>query len=158
MTVTDSAVGGRRQPYAFIVMVKVTNVEEPGTVTLSAQEPQEEIPLTATLSDPDNVTTDSDKWQWARSRNGSSGWTDIEDEDEDEFGKTATYTPVNDDVGYYLRATVTYKDGESAADVSRRMTRPPRPYPPTPCERRHTKTRRPCSKTTRARRYPTTRA
>ena len=27
------------------------------------------------------------------------------------------YTPVNDDVGYYLRATVTYKDGESAADV-----------------------------------------
>ena len=25
--------------------------------------------------------------------------------------------PVNDDVGYYLRATVTYKDGESAAEV-----------------------------------------
>ena len=52
------------------VTVTVTNVEEPGTVTLSAQEPQEEIPLTATLSDPDNVTTASDKWQWARSRPG----------------------------------------------------------------------------------------
>ena len=99
------------------VMVKVTNVEEPGTVTLSAQEPQEVIPLTATLSDPDNVTTDSDKWQWARSRNGTSGWADIEDEDDDQVGKTAIYMPVNDDVGYYLRATVTYQDGESAADV-----------------------------------------
>ena len=99
------------------VTVTVTNVEEPGTVTLSAQEPQEEIPLTATLSDPDNVTTASDKWQWARSRTRSSGWTDIVDEDDDAVGKTATYMPVNDDVGYYLRATVTYKDGESAADV-----------------------------------------
>ena len=58
-------------------------------------------------------------WQWARSRTKTSGWTDIVDEDEDdpEFGKTAIYMPVNDDVGYYLRATVTYKDGESAADV-----------------------------------------
>ena len=99
------------------VTVKVTNVEEPGTVTLSAEEPQEEIPLTATLSDPDNVTTDTTMWQWARSRNGSSGWTDIEVDTETDNPNANVYTPVNDDVGYYLRATVTYKDGESAADV-----------------------------------------
>ena len=113
--VDDSAAGG--QPALRTVMVKVTNVEEPGTVTLSAQEPQEEIPLTATLSDPDNVTTDTTMWQWARSRNGSSGWTDIEVDTETNNPNANVYTPVNDDVGYYLRATVTYKDGESAADV-----------------------------------------
>ena len=112
--VDDSAAGG--QPALRTVMVKVTNVEEPGTVTLSAEQPQEIVELTATLTDPDGTVT-GEMWQWARSRTKSSGWTDIEDEDEDAVGKMATYTPVNDDVGYYLRATVTYKDGESAADV-----------------------------------------
>ena len=41
------------------VMVTVTNVEEPGTVTLSAEQPQEEVAVTATLADPDNVTANS---------------------------------------------------------------------------------------------------
>ena len=113
--VDDSATGN--QPALRTVMVNVTNVEEPGKVTLSAEQPQDEVAVTATLADPDNVTADSEKWQWARSRTRSSGWTDIVDEDDDAVGKTATYMPVNDDVGYYLRATVTYKDGESAADV-----------------------------------------
>ena len=95
------------------VMVEVTNLEEPGTVTLSTEQPQEEILVTATLTDPDNVTANTTMWQWARSRSRTSGWTDIVDEDEDEVGKAATYTPVGDDVGYYLRATATYKDGEN---------------------------------------------
>ena len=115
VVVTDSATG--TTPAMRSVMVNVTNVEEPGKVTLSAEQPQDEVAVTATLADPDNVTADSEKWQWARSRTRSSGWTDIVDEDDDAVGKTATYMPVNDDVGYYLRATVTYKDGESAADV-----------------------------------------
>ena len=113
--VDDSATGN--QPALRTVMVKVTNVEEPGTVTLSAEQPQEEVELTATLSDPDNVTADSAKWQWARSRTKSSGWNDIVDEDNDQVGKTDAYTPGEKDVGYYLRATVTYKDGESAQDA-----------------------------------------
>ena len=37
-------------------MVKVTNVEEPGKVTLSALQPQSATLFTATLTDPDNVT------------------------------------------------------------------------------------------------------
>ena len=41
------------------VTVTVTNVEEPGTVTLSAEQPQEEVAVTATLADPDNVTANS---------------------------------------------------------------------------------------------------
>ena len=113
--VTDSATGTTSATRS--VMVTVTNVEEAGTVTLSAEQPQEEVALTATLSDPDVVTADSAKWQWARSRNGSSGWTDIEVDTKTNNPNANIYTPVNDDVGYYLRATVTYKDGESAADV-----------------------------------------
>ena len=111
------------------VMVTVTNVEEPGEVTLSVEQPQEDIQVTATLTDPDNITADSTTWQWARSRSRSSGWVDIEDEDDANIGKAATYTPVKADVGYYLRATATYKDGEStetektAEDVSTHTVR-----------------------------------
>ena len=151
VVVTDSATGTDMRD----VTVTVTNVEEPGTVTLSAQEPQEEIPLAATLSDPDNVTTDTTMWQWARSRNGSSGWTDIEVDTETDNPNANVYTPVNDDVGYYLRATVTYKDGESAADVQENDKTAEVVSTNARCERRHTKTRHPCSRTTRARRYPT---
>ena len=105
--VTDSNDQTNTQP----VMVEVTNVEEPGEVTLSVEQPQEDIQVTATLTDPDNITADSTTWQWARSRSRSSGWVDIEDDAN--IGKAATYTPAKADVGYYLRATATYKDGES---------------------------------------------
>ena len=111
VTVTDS--DGQTDTRA--VIVTVTNVKEAGTVTLSAQQPQVGVVLTASLTDPDDGVTD-ESWQWAKSRTRSSGWTDIEDEDDATFGKAATYTPVEDDVGYYLRATVTYKDDESADD------------------------------------------
>ncbi len=46
----------------------------------------------------------SERWQWARSRNGTA-WTDIR-------GATAPRRPpAPDDVGMYLRATVAYSDG-----------------------------------------------
>ena len=45
-------------------------------------------------------------WQWASSPDRSA-WTDIEDAASD------IYTPVDGDVGNYLRATAGYKDGES---------------------------------------------
>ena len=51
VTVTDSDDDTATQD----VMVKVTNVEETGTITLSAQQPQEEVLLTATLEDPDGA-------------------------------------------------------------------------------------------------------
>ena len=38
------------------VVVKVTNVDEPGTVSLSTLQPLEEVPFVATLSDPDGRT------------------------------------------------------------------------------------------------------
>ena len=37
------------------VTIEVTNVEEPGTVTLSTLQPQVGVPITATLTDPDTI-------------------------------------------------------------------------------------------------------
>ena len=63
LVVTDSKGNTDEQD----VTVKVTNVEEMGTVTLSTLQPRVGFPVTATLADPDNVTADSvSKWQWYR--------------------------------------------------------------------------------------------
>ncbi len=85
------------------VEVKVTNVEEPGTVEFDELQPQVGNVITATLSDPDVVKLGK-KWQWSRSADKET-WTDIEK------AAAATYTPASADEGSYLRATVTYKDG-----------------------------------------------
>ena len=91
------------------VTVEVTNVNEPGVVTLSARQPMAGVPLTATITDPDSVTTVNMtgsiitglEWQWQK---GSSNIPNADQE---------TYTPADSDKGSYLRATVTYKDPES---------------------------------------------
>ena len=46
------------------VTIMVTNVEEDGTVTLSAQQPKVGVPLTASVTDLDNVVASSVTWQW----------------------------------------------------------------------------------------------
>ena len=84
-------------------MVEVTNVDEPGTVMLSAVQPRSSVPITATLEDLDGATSNP-KWQWAKagSRNGSYG---------NITGATGDmYTPKDADIDSWLRATVTYTD------------------------------------------------
>ena len=88
------------------VTIDVNNLDEAGTVTLSSLQPLVAIPLTATLDELDDVNRSSVTWSWARSPNGASDWTSISGE------TSATYTPVLDDVGDYLRATASYTDGE----------------------------------------------
>ena len=75
--VSDGELTGTRQ-----MAVTVTDVEEEGTVTLSAVQPKTGIDLMASLTDPDNVTsTDTDgsietgvTWQWWRTNvNGTGG-------------------------------------------------------------------------------------
>ena len=79
------------------------------------------IDLTAVATDPDNVVrVDQDQnltgaisdgaWQWSSSASMSGTFTDIDG------ATSASYTPGADDVGNYLMATVTYRDGESDAD------------------------------------------
>ena len=88
------------------VTVAVTNVEEPGTLTLSSSQPRIGIELTAELEDPDGV--ESTTWTWERSTSrGSGGWTVISG------AAGSTYTPTVDDQDHYLRVTVDYSDGHS---------------------------------------------
>ncbi len=110
------------------VDVNVQNLEEQGTVTLSTVQPQEGTSLTAALKDDDVPSNIS--WQWYRtSSRGSTGAA---------IGGaiSATYTPVEDDVGSYLRVAASYDDGhgtgKSAVVVSgnRVQEAPPVPEPP----------------------------
>ena len=81
------------------VEVKVANVDEDGTVTLSAVQPRVGVSLTASLTDPDGGVSDL-KWQW------DDGLTDIEGATSD------TYTPTRDDLNDSLTATATYTDAQ----------------------------------------------
>ena len=68
-----------------------------GTVTLRSTQPRVGAALTATLTDPDGSISNI-IWQWASSPNGSSNWATISG------AASASYTPVDGDVGNYLRA------------------------------------------------------
>ena len=85
------------------VTVEVTNVDEMGTVTLSALRPQSQTVFTATLTDPDGPDSDL-KWQWAKASSRSGSYSDIDD------AIASSYTPQDVDNGSYLRVTVTYTD------------------------------------------------
>ena len=94
------------------VMVMVTNVDEPGKVTLPTLQPVDGIALMATHTDPDDGMT-GQEWQWATSTDGST-YTDIVQEGTKVDAITDTYQPVSGDVGKFLRATVTYRDSQGA--------------------------------------------
>ena len=90
------------------VVVEVTDVDEPGVVTLSSLQPQVGADLTATLDAPEqheDTTTVTWKWEKSRSRS-SSGWSEI-----DGAGETDTYQP-DAEIGY-IRATATYTDSDN---------------------------------------------
>ena len=113
------------------MVVTITNMQEPGEVTLSTQQPQAGISLTASLTDPDggpvanNVQGELEPtWQWARSTVAddqscadATNWGEINEDAEE-----ASYTPVSTDVDQCLRAVATYDDGlttgENATGVS----------------------------------------
>ena len=104
------------------VTVKVTNIEEDGVVTLSTLQPRVGFPVTATLTDPDNVTADSVSWQWYNGTINTNDLTDnaIEDATSD------TYTPAMDDITNTVTARATYIDGfgdEEDAATGERRTR-----------------------------------
>ncbi|MCE2458032.1 MAG: cadherin repeat domain-containing protein, partial [Dehalococcoidia bacterium] len=88
---------GYRVTVKMPVTVKVINVEEPGTVTLSHPEARVGISITATLSDDDKPSGIS--WSWSLSGSTISGAT------RSNYTATATGT---------LTAIATYRDGFSA--------------------------------------------
>ena len=107
--VTVEADGGTRN-----VAVTVTDVDEAGAVRIDRPQPQANRQIGAILLDEDAGVSDT-RWRWARSLDGRT-WTSIE-------GATVPRrTPTPDDVGMYLRASVTYSDrfgsGKTASAVS----------------------------------------
>ena len=99
------------------MVVTVINVDEDGSVSftdLGQVQPQAGRSLEATLGDPDMGETD-EVWQWARSMDMQT-WTDID-------GATAQKrSPTADDEGYYLRASVTYRDAFGPGKTASKVT------------------------------------
>ena len=85
------------------VTVTITNIDEAGTVTLSTDRPPARAEITAALTDPDEGVSGT-VWQWERSSDGNTAWASI-------GAASPSYTPVDGDVGYHLRATASYTDG-----------------------------------------------
>ena len=94
------AVGSGKSANAVTAAV---SEDDDGTVTLSTRTPEVGSAIRATLTDPDGGVT-GETWQWAKSNNGSTGWTDIQG------ATSASYTPGRSDAGAFLRATVSYDD------------------------------------------------
>ena len=100
--------------------VRVTDVEEEGSVTLSAEEPEEGTPLVATLTDGDGSIS-GEMWRWARSEDGETGWANISG------ARSSSYTPTETDGDFFLRARVTYRDNRGGGKKAEAMTTGPVP-------------------------------
>ena len=102
-----ATVGGVAKTLA--VTVALTDVDEPGAISLAPVRPKVGTALTATLSDPDTVSGTT-TWVWQRS-SGRNSWTTISG------ATSASYTPVAGDSGQYLRVKATYTDRHRAGET-----------------------------------------
>ena len=95
------------------VIVTVTNLDEPGTATISLRQPEVGTGLTGSATDPDEITGDIG-YEWSVPKvsrptlTNNAHWQDpvgtpsnVED-----------FEPGADDEGKYLRLKATYRDGE----------------------------------------------
>ena len=106
-TVMVKATDETRRVASKTVMVKVTNVDEAGTVTLSTRRPADRcIEFTANDQMTPTAAVSDAKWQWAKASSKNGTYRDIDK------ATSEMYTPKDDDSGSYLRATVTYEDAE----------------------------------------------
>ena len=90
------------------VMVKVTDVEERATISLSPRLPVVGRVLTATLGNADEVESGV-RWAWEK-KNGAA-WEDVEGTTTD-TDASSTYTPAQSEIGAELRVGVEYIDSD----------------------------------------------
>ena len=107
-TYTDAQASGQTAERVSGVVIAV---QPDGTVTLSSTQPAVGTAVTATLNDPDGSVSGL-TWQWARSADGSTGWTNISGATSD------AYLPVAADDGMYLRATARYTDAQASGQTA----------------------------------------
>ena len=113
-TYTDGEGFGKMESAMTTAPVGVT-MDNEGSVSIFPRQSVVGRMLTANLSDSDTPTDIT--WQWARSEDGMDDtWTDIED------ATAVTYTPVEADVGNYLRAMASYNDGYSSGRTAEGVT------------------------------------
>ena len=107
------------------ITVKVTNVEEPGTITLNRLETRiDEDGLTATLADPDGPTSGETAiavdWEWSVPKvsrpvlDDDDHWTDTAGTQPTGTTQTEGFTTTTTDLGGTLRVKASYTDGEGA--------------------------------------------
>ena len=91
------------------VTITVTDENDAGEMTLSPAQPRVGARLNANLNDPDGSIS-GETWEWHSSQD-QTNWTVI-------GGATNSnsYTPVDGDVGSFLRATVFYTDQHSGGN------------------------------------------
>ena len=68
--------------------------------------------LSATAADVDGIASATFVWQWGRADSMGGPYTDIP------ATNSASYIPVNDDVGKFLRVTVTFTDDATRAETA----------------------------------------
>ena len=109
---TGSQAGATEKSTTVDVTVEVTNVNEDGSVTLSAAQPRVGVEIRANMPvDPDGGVTDV-TWQWSKSDMADGTYTKIK-------GATmAGYTPVADDDEEFLRVTASYTDAEGSGKTA----------------------------------------
>ena len=101
------------------VTVAVSNVEETGSVTLTGGlPPQEDRAVVAQLTDPDGQITGA-SWTWQRRSSATAEWEAVpsgasgtSDASGSSSAELSRYTPQAADVGWQVRASVTYTDGQ----------------------------------------------
>ena len=104
---------------SITVTITVADVDEPGSVALSSSQPRARVPFTATVTDPDSgILTES--WQWKRSTSQDSDYANITG------ANAATYTPADEDIGFYLQAAVSYTHNAGSDSAEKSTTRPVR--------------------------------
>ena len=98
------------------VTITVMNSEEDGTVTLMPTRPSVGTPIMASVTDLDVVVENTVSWVWASSDTADGTYANING------ATSATYTPVDDDAGKFLRATATYDDGYGSGNTEMMVT------------------------------------
>lgn len=112
-TYTDGYGSGKMESAVTTAPVAVT-MDNPGSVSITPRLVVVGQELTAILSDADTATGET--WQWSSSNARAGTFADISG------ARAATYTPVEADVGMYLKATASYSDGYSSNRMAEGVT------------------------------------